>query len=88
MNYKPGIWYNELYRIFSDNKMLTVAQTAQLGQCLRAIQAGENASYHLNQLYYALEDTPYYSKLKNSLNDYIHAYLKHYEEDINNDEDS
>lgn len=86
MNYKPGIWYDELYRIFSQKSLLTVAQTVILGQCLRAIQAGENAEYHLNELYYSLGSGLKDKQSKEALDEYIHAYIKHYKEDIDNDE--
>lgn len=78
MNYKPGVWYDELYRIFSDSTLLTVAQTIQLGQCLRAIQCGENAEYHLNELYYSIRDN---ESLAKTLDEYIHAYIKKYREE-------
>lgn len=84
MNYKPGVWYDELYRIFADETLLTVAQTIQLGQCLRAIQCGENAEYHLNELYYSLRDN---QSIAQKLDEYIHAYIKQYKEE-NEDEET
>lgn len=87
MNYKPGIWYNELYRIFSQKALLTVAQTVILGQCLRAIQAGENAEYHLNELYYSLGNNLKDKQVKEALDEYIHSYIKHYKEDIDDEND-
>lgn len=85
MNYEPDTWYNELYRLFSSGILLTVAQTIMLGQCLRAIQAGENAEYHLNRLYFAVKDN---TALAEQLDEYIHAYLKHREEVETNAEDN
>lgn len=85
MNSVPGTWYNELYRIFDDH-LLSVAQTIMLGQCLKAIQVGQNAEYHLNELYYSLGATERDCKIKEALDEYIHAYIKHYKEDINNGE--
>lgn len=87
MNYVPGNWYNELYRIFADGSLLTVAQSVMLGQCLRSIQAGENAEYHLNELYYSFGVDPRSVKVKEALDEYIHAYIKHYKEDIYDAED-
>lgn len=87
MNYKPGTWYNELYRIFSQKTLLTVAQTVILGQCLRAIQAGENAEYHLNELYYSLGTNLKDKQVKEALDEYIHSYIKHYKEDIDDEND-
>lgn len=81
MNYEPGTWYNELYRIFSDNSLLTVAQTIKLGQCLRAIQAGENAEFHLNELYYSVRGN---KVIAEALDEFIHAYIKHQQEVNNN----
>lgn len=85
MNYEPDTWYNELYRLFSNGTLLTVAQTVMLGQCLRALQAGENAEYHLNRLYFAIKDN---ETLSEQLDEYIHAYLKHREEVETNVEDN
>lgn len=85
MNYEPDTWYNELYRLFSSDTLLTVAQTVMLGQCLRALQAGENAEYHLNRLYFAIKDN---ETLSEQLDEYIHAYLKHREEVETNVEDN
>ena len=77
MNYNPGIWYNELYRIFSGDVLLTVAQTIKVGQCLRALQAGENIEYRLNDLYYEFQNN---KEMQENLDRYIHAYLKNQEE--------
>lgn len=77
MSYKPGNWYNQLYRMFAQDDLLTVAQTIKLGQTLRAIQAGENAEYHLNQLYDSIKEN---EDLAKSLDEFIHAYSKYLEE--------
>lgn len=77
MNSKPGTWYNELYRIFSGNTLLTTAQTVKLGQCLRSIQAGENAEFHLNELYYSVREN---KDIAGSLDEFIHAYIKNQQE--------
>lgn len=84
MNYDAGDWYNELYRLFSDDVLLTQEQTVKLGQCLRKIQSGENAEYHLNELYYAVQGN---SKLEEGLDRLIHAYIKHLEE-VKHDEET
>ena len=77
MNSNAGIWYNELYRLFASSKLLSVDQTIKLGQCLRAIQAGENAEYHLNELYYSLRNN---KKLADQLEEFMHSYIKSFEE--------
>lgn len=73
MNSEPGIWYNELYRLMADHQLLTQEQTVRLGQCLRAIQAGENAEYHLNELYYSVRNN---QKLAERLEEFMHSYIR------------
>lgn len=82
MNYNPDIWYNELYRIFSDTSLLTVVQTIKLGSCLRALQSGENAVYHLNELYNSIKE---HKQLASQLDEYIHCYINNQQEVNNND---
>lgn len=77
MSYKPGTWYNELYRIFAQDDLLTIEQTIQLGQCLRAIQAGENADYHLQKLETTIRGN---KELSDALDEFRHAYNKYQEE--------
>lgn len=83
MSCNPGSWYNELYRIFADSSLLTVAQTIKLGQCLRSIQAGENAEYHLNELYYSVRDN---KRVAEPLDEFIHSYLKNKQGRVMSDE--
>lgn len=73
MNSGRDTWYDELYRIFSTKQLLTVAQTIKLGECMRAIKAGENAQYHLNELLMSLGKN---KDLYEQLEDYIRAYVK------------
>lgn len=84
MNYDPGEFYNELYRIFSCNdELLTQTQTVLLGDCLRSLAAGENITYKLNRLHTAMEAVP---KIADPLDEYIHRYI-HYVEKNDIDED-
>lgn len=77
MSYTPGTWYNELYRIFSNNVLLTVDQTAKLGSCLKGLEAGENIEYLLNDLYFSIRDN---ADVEPALDEYIHAYIEHRKE--------
>lgn len=91
MNSTPDVWYNELYRIMADGTLLTQTQTLKLGECLRAIQAGENAEYHLNDLYFSIKSnnrTEQEKKVLEILDDFIHAYIKYQEEVQENDKDT
>lgn len=84
MNSEFTNWYDELYRVFSDGDLLTVVQTIKLGACLRAIQAGENPLYHLNELLNSVRDN---ADLAERLDELIHAYIKsnqETEEELNN----
>ena len=78
MNSDAGTWYNELYRLMADDQLLTQEQTVRLGQCLRAIQAGENAEYHLNELYYSVKNN---KELAERLEEFMHSYIKNRNED-------
>lgn len=73
MNSDRDTWYDELYRLFSTKQLLTVAQTIKLGECMRAIKAGENAQYHLNELLMSLGKN---KDLYEQLEEYIRAYVK------------
>lgn len=85
MNSNVGTWYDELYRIFADKRLLSLEQTIKLGQCLRLIQSGANAEYHLNELYYQVRDN---KVLAEALDEYIHAYIKNRQEVIVDDNDN
>jgi len=79
-------WYTELYRIFSSGTLLTVAQTLKLGECMRAIKAGENAQYHLNELLVSVGRN---EELAEQLEEYIRSYIKSQsEEDDMNEENN
>jgi hypothetical protein len=79
MNYVQKDWYNELYRIFSCNdSLITQTQTVKIGQCLRALAAGENITYKLEDLYHAFRGN---KKICDPLENYMHQYIDNIKED-------
>ena len=79
MNYKQKDWYNELYRIFSCvDALLTQSQTVQLGQCLKALAAGENITYKLEDLYHAFRSN---KKIAELLENFMHQYISNVKDD-------
>lgn len=79
MNYKQKDWYNELYRIFSCNdSLVTQAQALKIGECLRALAAGENIVYKLEDLYHAFRGN---KKISKPLENYLHQYIANVKED-------
>lgn len=79
MNYEQKDWYNELYRIFSCNdSLLTQTQTVKIGQCLRALAAGENITYKLEDLYHAFRGN---KKICEPLENYMHQYIDNIKND-------
>lgn len=79
MNYAQEDWYNELYRIFSCNdSLLTQTQTIKIGDCLRALSAGENITYKLEDLYQSLKGN---KKISVPLENYIHSYIDNIKKD-------
>ena len=79
MNYSQKDWYNELYRIFSCNdSLLTQTQTVKIGECLRALAAGENITYKLEDLYQAFRSN---KKIRKPLENYLHQYIENIKRD-------
>jgi hypothetical protein len=79
MNYAQKDWYNELYRIFSCNQsLITQTQAIQIGQCLKALAAGENIIYKLEDLYHAFRGN---KKLCEPLENFMHQYIENIKED-------
>lgn len=79
MNYTQKDWYNELYRIFSCNKSLvTQTQAIQIGQCLKALAAGENIVYKLEDLYHAFRGN---KRIAEPLENFMHQYIDNIKED-------
>ena len=79
MSYEQKDWYNELYRIFSCNdSLLTQTQTVKIGQCLRALAAGENITYKLEDLYHAFRGN---KKICGPLENYMHQYIDNIKQD-------
>lgn len=79
MNYDQKDWYNELYRIFScTDSLLTQTQTVKVGQCLRALAAGENITYKLEELYHAFRGN---KKICDPLENYMHHYIDNIKKD-------
>lgn len=79
MNYEQKDWYNELYRIFSCNdSLITQTQAVKIGQCLRALAAGENITYKLEDLYHAFRGN---KKICEPLENYMHQYIDNIKED-------
>ena len=77
--YKPKDWYNELYRIFSCvDALLTQTQTVQIGQCLKALAAGENITYKLEDLYHAFHGN---KKICEPLENFMHQYIDNIKDD-------
>lgn len=73
MNYVQKDWYNELYRIFSCNDALvTQTQAIKIGECLRALAAGENITYKLEELYQSFRSN---RKVTRALENYMHQYI-------------
>lgn len=83
MSYSPGTWYNELYRIFSDNVLLTVSQARKVGECLQGLAKGEDIEFKLNELYYEVRND---KVLGPALDEYIHAYVANRKEEADNAE--
>lgn len=79
MNYEQKDWYNELYRIFSCNDcLLTQTQTIKIGECLRALAAGENITYKLEELYQSFQGN---KKIGSALENYMHQYIDNIKKD-------
>lgn len=77
--YKPKDWYNELYRIFSCvDVLLTQTQTVQIGQCLKALAAGENITYKLEDLYHSFRGN---KKICEPLENFMHQYIDNIKDD-------
>ncbi len=72
MSLKQKDWYNELYRIFScSDTLLTQTQALKLGECLRAMAAGENVIYKLEDLYQSVKGR---KKISDPLEIFMHQY--------------
>ena len=93
MNLELQDYYDELYRIFSQPKvLLSTTQLALLGDCMRSLIAGENVTAKLEKLYTAVEKVP---QIAETLEGFMHQYNKYAEdntdiideneEEINND---
>ena len=79
MNYEQKDWYNELYRIFSCNDtLMTQTQGIKLGECLRALAAGENITYKLEELYHSFRGN---KKICEPLENYMHQYINNIKKD-------
>lgn len=79
MNYTLEDWYNELYRIFSCNdSLITQTQALKIGECLRALAAGENIIYKLEDLYQSFKGN---KKISKPLENYLHQYVDNIKED-------
>lgn len=79
MNYTLGDWYNELYRIFSCNdSLITQTQAMKIGECLRALAAGENIIYKLEDLYQSFKQN---KKIGKPLENYLHQYVDNVKND-------
>lgn len=77
--YKSKDWYNELYRIFSCvDALLTQTQTVQIGQCLKALAAGENITYKLEDLYHSFRGN---KKICETLENFMHQYIDNIKDD-------
>ena len=77
--YKPKDWYSELYRIFSCvDALLTQTQTVQVGQCLKALAAGENITYKLEDLYHSIRGN---KKIADPLENFMHQYFDNIKND-------
>lgn len=83
MNLDTQEYYDELYRIFAQPKVLiSVTQTALLGDCMRSLMAGENITSKLEKLYTAVENIP---QVADPLDNFMHQYNK-YTEDVDLEE--
>lgn len=94
MNLELQDYYDELYRIFSQPKvLLSTTQLALLGDCMRSLIAGENVTAKLEKLYTSVEKVP---QIAETLENFMHQYNKYAsentdiiddndEEEINND---
>lgn len=72
MNLDTQEYYDELYRIFAQpNVLLSVTQTALLGDCMRSLLAGENITAKLEKLYTAIENIP---RIAEPLDNFMHQY--------------
>lgn len=79
MSYTQKDWYNELYRIFSCNdSLITQTQTIRIGECLRALAAGENITYKLENLYQSFKGN---KKISVPLENYMHQYIDNIKKD-------
>ncbi len=77
--YEPKDWYAELYRIFSCvDALLTQTQTVQVGQCLKALAAGENITYKLEDLYHSFRGN---KKICEPLENFMHQYIDNVKDD-------
>lgn len=79
MNYTEKDWYNELYRIFScADSLITQTQAIKIGDCMRALLAGENIVYKLEDLYQSFKTN---QKISVPLENYIHRYIDNIKND-------
>ena len=88
MNLELQDYYDELYRIFSQPKvLLSTTQLALLGDCMRSLIAGENVTAKLEKLYTSVENVP---QIAETLENFMHEYNKYAEENddiIDDDEE-
>ena len=78
MNLELQDYYDELYRIFAQPKvLLTPTQLALLGDCMRSMIAGENVTAKLEKLYTAVEKVP---QIAETLENFMHQYNKYADE--------
>lgn len=87
MNLELQDYYDELYRIFAQPKvLLTPTQLALLGDCMRSMIAGENVTAKLEKLYTSVEKVP---QIAETLEGFMHQYNKYAEDntDIIDDDD-
>jgi hypothetical protein len=78
MNLELQDYYNELYRIFSQPKvLLSTTQLALLGDCMRSLIAGENVTAKLEKLFDAVQNVP---QIAETLENFMHEYNKYAEE--------
>lgn len=91
MNLELQDYYDELYRIFSQPKvLLSTTQLALLGDCMRSLIAGENVTAKLEKLYTSVEKVP---QIAETLEGFMHQYNKYAEDntdiiDENDEEDT
>ena len=87
MNLELQDYYDELYRIFAQPKvLLSTTQLALLGDCLRSLIAGENVTAKLEKLYTSVENVP---QIAETLENFMHQYNKYADanDDIIDDEE-